>query len=215
MKFVVAIDGPAAAGKGTIAKAVAKHFNLPHLDTGLLYRGIGKKALAYSRTSYYPEVAKQLALDLKPSDLNPNELRTPEIAEAASKVAKITEVREVLLDFQRSFANQDGGAVLDGRDIGTVICPNADIKLFITASAEIRSYRRYKELKNNGHDVELESVLQDVISRDKRDAERETSPLVIAKDAIKIDTSSLTIKDAVEVAISYLSEKYETAKLLK
>ncbi len=136
MKFVVAIDGPAAAGKGTIAKAVAKHFNLPHLDTGLLYRGIGKKALAYSRTSYYPEVAKQLALDLKPSDLNPNELRTPEIAEAASKVAKITEVREVLLDFQRSFANQDGGAVLDGRDIGTVICPNADIKLFITASAE-------------------------------------------------------------------------------
>ena len=215
MKFVVAIDGPAAAGKGTIAKAVAKHFNLPHLDTGLLYRGIGKKALAYSRTSYYPEVAKQLALDLKPSDLNPNELRTPEIAEAASKVAKITEVREVLLDFQRSFANQDGGAVLDGRDIGTVICPNADIKLFITASAEIRSYRRYKELNNNGHDVELESVLQDVVSRDKRDAERETSPLVIAKDAIKIDTSSLTIKDAVEVAISYLNEKYETAKLLK
>ena len=112
MKFVVAIDGPAAAGKGTIAKAVAKHFDLPHLDTGLLYRGIGKKALAYSRTSYYPEVAKQLALDLKPSDLNPNELRTPEIAEAASKVAKITEVREVLLDFQRSFANQDGVAVL-------------------------------------------------------------------------------------------------------
>jgi len=99
MKFVVAIDGPAAAGKGTIAKAVAKHFDLPHLDTGLLYRGIGKKALAYSRTSYYPEVAKQLALDLKPSDLNPNELRTPEIAEAASKVAKITEVREVLLRF--------------------------------------------------------------------------------------------------------------------
>ena len=152
MKFVVAIDGPAAAGKGTIAKAVAKHFDLPHLDTGLLYRGIGKKALAYSRTSYYPEVAKQLALDLKPSDLNPNELRTPEIAEAASKVAKITEVREVLLDFQRSFANQDGGAVLDGRDIGTVICPDADIKLFVTASAEVRSYRRYKELKNNGHD---------------------------------------------------------------
>ena len=140
MKFVVAIDGPAAAGKGTIAKAVAKHFNLPHLDTGLLYRGIGKKALAYSRTSYYPEVAKQLALDLKPSDLNPNELRTPEIAEAASKVAKITEDREVLFDFQRSFANQDGGAVLDGRDIGTVICPDADIKLFITASAEAVSY---------------------------------------------------------------------------
>ena len=215
MKFVVAIDGPAAAGKGTIAKAVAKHFDLPYLDTGLLYRGIGKKALAYSRTSYYPEVAKQLALDLKPSDLNPNELRTPEIAEAASKVAKITEVREVLLDFQRSFANQDGGAVLDGRDIGTVICPDADIKLFVTASAEVRSYRRYKELKNNGHNVELESVLQDVVSRDKRDAERETSPLVIAKDAIKIDTSTLTIKDAVEVAISCLNEKYETAKLLK
>ena len=168
MKFVVAIDGPAAAGKGTIAKAVAKHFNLPHLDTGLLYRGIGKKALAYSRTSYYPEVAKQLALDLKPSDLNPNELRTPEIAEAASKVAKITEVREVLLDFQRSFANQDGGAVLDGRDIGTVICPDADIKLFVTASAEVRSYRRYKELKNNNNiNLTISSAKPPIFWKDK------------------------------------------------
>ena len=132
MKFIVAIDGPAAAGKGTIAKAVAKYFKFPHLDTGLLYRGVGKKALAYSRTSYYPEIAKQLALDLKPVDLEANDLRTPEVAKAASKIAVIPEVREVLLDFQRNFANQEGGAVLDGRDIGTVICPYAHVKLFLS-----------------------------------------------------------------------------------
>ena len=189
MKFVVAIDGPAAAGKGTIAKAIANHFKLSHLDTGLLYRGVGKKALAYSRTSYYPEVAKQLALDLKSSDLESSELRTPEIAEAASKVALIPEVREVLLDFQRSFANQDGGAILDGRDIGTVI--------------------------SSGHEIGLENLLKDVISRDKRDAERTSSPLIIAHDAIKIDTSSLSIKDAVWVAINCINEKYKAASLLK
>ena len=215
MKFVVAIDGPAAAGKGTIAKAIANHFKLSHLDTGLLYRGVGRKALAYSRTSYYPEVAKQLALDLKSSDLESSELRTPEIAEAASKVALIPEVREVLLDFQRSFANQDGGAILDGRDIGTVICPNADIKLFVTASAEVRAQRRYQELISSGHEIGLENVLKDVISRDKRDAERTSSPLIIAHDAIKIDTSSLSIKDAVCVAINCIEEKHKAASLLK
>ena len=210
MKFIVAIDGPAAAGKGTIAKAVAKHFKFPHLDTGLLYRGVGKKALAYSRTSYYPEIAKQLALDLKPVDLEANDLRTPEVAKAASKIAVIPEVREVLLDFQRNFANQEGGAVLDGRDIGTVICPYAHVKLFITASAEIRAIRRYEELKNNGLEISFENVLRDVVSRDKRDQERNASPLIIADDAYEIDTSSLSANDAVGVAIDHINEKFKS-----
>jgi cytidylate kinase len=201
MKFTVAIDGPAAAGKGTISKAVAAHFEFAHLDTGLLYRGVGKKALAYSRTSFYPEVARQLALELTPEDLLADDLRTTEVAQAASKVAVIPEVREVLLEFQRSFASRDGGAVLDGRDIGTVICPNADIKLFVTASAEVRAERRFKELSERGHDVTPEGVLSDVIARDTRDQERATAPLIAASDAVTLDTSLLSIDEAVAAAI--------------
>lgn len=201
MKFTVAIDGPAAAGKGTISKEVAAHFGFAHLDTGLLYRGVGKKALAYSRTSFYPEVARQLALELTPEDLQADDLRTADVAQAASKVAVIPEVREVLLEFQRNFANRDEGAVLDGRDIGTVICPSADVKLFVTASAEIRAERRFKELSAKGHDVTREGVLADVIARDTRDQERDTAPMIAASDAIVIDTSALSIEQAVKAAI--------------
>ena len=208
MKFTVAIDGPAAAGKGTISKAIAVNFKFAHLDTGLLYRGVGKKALAYSRTSFYPEVSKQLALELTPDDLLSDDLRTDEVAQAASKVAIIPEVRDVLFDFQRNFANQEGGTVLDGRDIGTTICPNADVKLFITASAEVRALRRFKELTKKGHKVSLQDVLNDVLGRDTRDRERTVSPLVAAEDAIIIDTSNLSIEVAISTAIQAVKVKF-------
>ena len=202
MKFTVAIDGPAAAGKGTISRAVADHFGFAHLDTGLLYRAVGKKALAYTRTSFYPEVAERLAKELIPEDLQADDLRTARVAEAASKVAAIPQVRAVLLEFQRAFARREGGAVLDGRDIGTVVCPDANVKLFVTASPEVRARRRFLELFETGAHVTEESVLEDVIARDKRDAERETSPMVQAEDAVLIDTSDLSIEAAVARAVS-------------
>lgn len=208
MKFTVAIDGPAAAGKGTISKAIAANFKFAHLDTGLLYRGVGKKALAYSRTSFYPEISEQLALELTLEDLLSDDLRTDEVAQAASKVAIIPEVRDVLFDFQRNFANQEGGTVLDGRDIGTIICPNADVKLFITASAEVRALRRFKELTKNGHKVSLQDVLNDVLGRDARDRERTVSPLIAAEDAIIIDTSHLSIELAISTAIEAVTVKF-------
>ncbi len=207
MKFTVAIDGPAAAGKGTISRAVAEHFGFAHLDTGLLYRAVGKKALAYSRTSFYPEVAERLAKELTPEDLQADDLRTARVAEAASKVAAIPQVRAILLEFQRAFARREGGAVLDGRDIGTVVCPDADVKLFVTASPEVRAKRRFLELSEAGADVTEQSVLEDVIARDKRDAERETSPMVQAEDAVLIDTSDLSINEAVARAVAVVEER--------
>jgi cytidylate kinase len=207
VKFTVAIDGPAAAGKGTISRAVADHFGFAHLDTGLLYRGVGKKALAYTRTSFYPEVAERLARELTPEDLEGDDLRTAQVAEAASKVAAIPQVRAVLLEFQRAFARREGGAVLDGRDIGTVVCPDADVKLFVTASPEVRAKRRFLELFEAGADVTEAGVLEDVIARDKRDAERETSPMVQAEDAVLIDTSDLSIDEAVARAVAVVEER--------
>ncbi len=207
MKFTVAIDGPAAAGKGTISRAVAEHFGFAHLDTGLLYRAVGKKALAYSRTSFYPEVAERLAKELTPEDLQADDLRSARVAEAASKVAAIPQVRAILLEFQRAFARSEGGAVLDGRDIGTVVCPDADVKLFVTASPEVRAKRRFLELSEAGADVTEQSVLEDVIARDKRDAERETSPMVQAEDAVLIDTSDLSIDEAVARAVAVVEER--------
>ena len=195
MTFTVAIDGPAAAGKGTISKAVAAHFGFAHLDTGLLYRAVGAKVLAGG-----DPVAVARALD--PSDLEDDRLRTPEVAEAASKVAVIAEVRDALTDFQRSFARRAGGAVLDGRDIGTVICPGADAKLFVTASAECRAVRRHRELVDKGMVIELADVVADVKARDARDSGRATAPLVAADDAVLIDTSDLSIADAVARAVA-------------
>lgn len=206
MKFTVAIDGPAAAGKGTISRAVADHFGFAHLDTGLLYRAVGKKAQAYSRTSFYPEVAERLAKELTPEDLKAGDLRTAAVAEAASKVAAIPQVRAILLEFQRDFARREGGAVLDGRDIGTVVCPDADVKLFVTASPEVRAQRRFLELTEAGAEVTEASVLEDVIARDKRDAERATSPMVQSDDAVLIDTSDLSIDEAVARAVAVVEE---------
>lgn len=195
MRFTIAIDGPAAAGKGTISKAVAAHYGLAHLDTGLLYRAVGARTLDGTE----PVVAAQA---LTAEDLAADNLRTPEVAQAASKVAVIAQVRSALVDFQRAFARRAGGAVLDGRDIGTVICPNADAKLFVTASADVRAERRYLELVGKGTEISRETVLADVKERDARDMERAEAPLKPAADAVLIDTSNLAIEDAVAAAIT-------------
>jgi len=199
MPFTIAIDGPAAAGKGTIARAVAAHFQCPHLDTGLLYRAVGRKMMDGSD----PTTA---ALSLTDDDLARNDLRTADVAQAASKVAAIPEVRAALLDFQRAFAARAGGAVLDGRDIGTVICPEAPVKLFVTASAEARAKRRYDELIERGHEASLEHVLSDVKERDARDMNRPDAPLRPADDAMHLDTTMLSIDEAVARAIALVED---------
>lgn len=200
MMFTVAIDGPAAAGKGTISKAVAAHFGFAHLDTGLLYRAVGAKVLAGAD----PLDAAQT---LTPEDLNNPDLRSHDVAQTASKVAVISDVRTALVAFQRDFAQRDGGAVLDGRDIGTVICPDAQAKLFVTASAECRAQRRHKELQERGNLISFDQVLADVIARDTRDAERATAPMVAAEDAEKIDTSDMSIDQAVAAAVAFINSK--------
>ncbi len=195
MSFAIAIDGPAAAGKGTISKAVAAHFGFAHLDTGLLYRAVGAKVL----DGVDPiEAARSLVAQ----DLEDDALRTADVAQAASRIAVIAEVRAALVDFQRAFARRAGGAVLDGRDIGTVICPDAEAKLFVTASAEVRAARRHAELLGRGSEASFEAVLADVKERDARDAGRAEAPMVAALDAVLIDTSSMSIDAAVTAAIA-------------
>jgi CMP/dCMP kinase len=191
MIFTVAIDGPAASGKGTIARAVARHFGFAHLDTGLLYRAVGVK-------SGDPELAaRALSLD----DLARDDLRSAEAGQAASRVAAIPEVRAALVAFQRRFARTPGGAVLDGRDICTVICPEAEVKLFVTASAPVRAHRRWRELAEMGSRLTEAEVLADLIERDRRDSEREVAPLRAASDALLLDTTELSIDAAVNKAI--------------
>ena len=201
--FTVAIDGPAASGKGTISKVVAERFGFGHLDTGLLYRAVGVKML----DGVDPVAAAQA---LSRADLEDEaRLRGAEAAQAASKVAVIPEVRAALVDFQRAFARRAGGAVLDGRDIGTVICPQAEVKLFVTASAEVRAHRRYLELRAKGSDTTEDEVLADVIARDERDSERATAPLRAAEDALRLDTSHLSIDEAVAEAARAVAAKYK------
>ena len=199
MSFTIAIDGPAAAGKGTISKAVAAHFTMAHLDTGLLYRAVGAQMLQGAD----PLVAAQ---SLRPEELDAANLRSPEVALAASQVAVMAEVRAELLAFQRGFARREGGAVLDGRDIGTVICPKAEVKLFVTASAEVRARRRHQELVAGGTQIDFDQVLADVTTRDARDAERAEAPMIAAVDAVVIDSSNLTINGAIAVAVSIVQE---------
>jgi cytidylate kinase len=195
MSFTIAIDGPAASGKGTISRAVAEHFGLSHLDTGLLYRAVGQRMLQ-------GEVPEAAAAALTAEDLaDPDALRGPEVAQAASRVAAIPEVRAALVDFQRAFARRAGGAVLDGRDIGTVICPGAEAKLFVTATAEVRARRRHAELVARGVEMSYEAVLADVRERDERDSGRSTAPLLQADDAVLIDTSDLSIEEAIAAAV--------------
>jgi len=200
MIFTVAIDGPAAAGKGTISKAIAARFGLAHLDTGLLYRAVGARTLRGFG-------AVEAAEKLQPDDLQASNLRTAEVAQAASRVAVIAEVRSALTQFQRDFARREGGAVLDGRDIGTVICPEAEVKLFVTASAEVRAQRRFAELQDGGSETTYEQVLADVKARDERDMNRAEAPLKPAADALLIDTSTLSIEDAVAAAAAQVEQR--------
>ncbi|MCA1774159.1 MAG: d(CMP) kinase [Paracoccaceae bacterium] len=200
MSFTVAIDGPAAAGKGTVSKAVAAHFGFAHLDTGLLYRAVGRKVLQGVD-------AITAAKTLMAEELQAPDLRTQAVAEAASKVAVIPQVRAALVAFQRDFARREGGAVLDGRDIGTVICPEAEVKLFVTASAECRAERRFAELKQSDPELSLATVLSDVRARDARDSERSEAPLKPAGDAVMIDTTTLTIEEAVAQATAVIAAK--------
>ena len=195
MIFTVAIDGPAAAGKGTISRAVAERFGFRHLDTGLLYRAVGVKGGD-------PAAA---ARNLAPEDLLREDLRTLEAGQAASRVAALPEVRAALVDFQRRFARSEGGAVLDGRDIGTVICPEAEVKLYVTARAEVRAHRRWLEV--GGDEAR---VLAEVKERDARDMGRADAPLKPAKDAVVIDTSAMGIEDAVEAACATIAARYGT-----
>ena len=195
MSFTIAIDGPAAAGKGTISKAVAAHFMMAHLDTGLLYRAVGAQVIAGSDPL-------KVAQSLQAEDLQMPGLRTAKVAQAASQVAVMADVRAELLEFQRRFARREGGAVLDGRDIGTVILPDAEVKLFVTADATIRAQRRYKELLEGGFTTSFEQVLSDVLARDTRDRGRATAPMVVAADAVVINTSDMSMETAIAAAIS-------------
>jgi len=200
MAFTIAIDGPAAAGKGTIGRALAAHFGFAHLDTGLLYRATGRRMLSGLD-------AVEAAQSLQPDDLQADDLRTPDVSQAASHVAAIPEVRQALLDFQRAFARRAGGAVLDGRDIGTVICPDADVKLFITASDAERARRRHKEMVESGHDVTRDEVMEDLRQRDERDSARAEAPLKPAEDAHRLDTSEVTIEEAIAWAVAIVEAK--------
>ena len=195
MRITVAIDGPAASGKGTIARAVAKRFGFAHLDTGLLYRAVGRRHLGGED----PVKAAQMLSD---ADIESSGLQSPEVAQMASRVAAIPEVRDALFDFQRAFARRDGGAVLDGRDIGTVIYPEAEVKLFISASDAVRARRRWLELRGAGSDVTEAAVLSDLRERDARDSGRAHAPLKASSDATRIDTSEMSIDEAVAAAAS-------------
>ena len=195
MIFTVAIDGPAAAGKGTISRRLADQFGFAHLDTGLLYRAVGAKVADGAA----PEMAAQ---NLTAADLARTDLRSHAAGQAASKVAVIPEVRSALVTFQREFAHQSGGAVLDGRDIGTVICPDADLKLFITARPKVRAHRRYLEL--GGDEAQ---ILNEIIERDSRDMSRADAPLRAAEDAVVIDTSDLDIEAAVRLAAEHVTAR--------
>ncbi|GAB1480745.1 (d)CMP kinase [Paracoccaceae bacterium] len=192
MIFTVAIDGPAAAGKGTISRAIAARFGFRHLDTGLLYRAVGAKGGD-------PVAA---AHNLSEADLARDDLRSLAAGQAASRVAALPEVRAALLEFQRRFARTEGGAVLDGRDIGTVICPGAEVKLYVTASAEVRAHRRWLEV--GGDETQ---VLAEVKERDSRDMTRADAPLRPADDAVMIDTSAMAIDEAVEVASAAIAAR--------
>ena len=199
--MIIAIDGPAASGKGTVARRLASHFGLPHLDTGLLYRGVGKAMLDQGLDLDNEEQAETAALTLDPQQLDDEALRGAQMGEAASRIAGHPKVRKALLTLQRDFALQSGGAVLDGRDIGTVICPDATAKLFVTASAQERARRRHRELQKRGDSIGFDEVLADIERRDERDSARSSAPLIKAQDACLLDTTNLDIEGAFRAAL--------------
>ena len=202
--MIIAVDGPAASGKGTIAKALARHFGLPHMDTGLLYRATALNLLSMGLDPE-SEFAAARATDISQIDFADPELKSETVGGIASRISAYPLVREALLERQRRFAAQDGGAVLDGRDIGTVIAPEADVKLFVTASPEVRAERRLGELRRLGLDVHYPDVLADIRARDERDRNRAAAPLLPAADAEILDTSAMSVEAAIDRAIALVA----------
>lgn len=200
MGLIIAVDGPAASGKGTVARFLARHFGLPYLDTGVLYRAVGLGVLAAGGDPADGAVATRAALMVDVAHIDDAACRSARAGAAASQVAAHTGVRQALLDVQRQFAAQPGGAVLDGRDIGTVICPQAHAKLFVTAIPDIRAERRLRELLGRGEDTDLARVLADLQARDLRDSGRADAPLRMADDAVLLDTSNLGIEASCDAA---------------
>jgi cytidylate kinase len=199
--MIIAIDGPAASGKGTLGKRLAAHYGLRHLDTGLLYRAVAKAVLDAGKQPGDVTAAVAAAKALDPSVFDEAVLKGHAISEAASLVSAIPEVRAALLAFQREFAAKPPGAVLDGRDIGTVVCPGADVKIFVDASPEVRARRRFRELEQKGEAVSETAVLADILRRDERDKNRAAAPLRQATDAHLLDTTHLDIDAAIRAAI--------------
>lgn len=208
--LVIAIDGPAASGKGTLARKLARHYGYAYLDTGSLYRAVGQAVLAAGGDPNDDEAALAAAEALDIAHIDEKAIRTREAGEAASIVAVKPAVRAAILDFQRNFAASppggERGAVLDGRDIGTVVCPDARVKIFVTASPEIRAHRRWLELNNSGVEVSEAQILEDVRERDRRDAERTASPMKPAADAYLLDTSDLSIEAAFDAAVAIIDK---------
>jgi CMP/dCMP kinase len=203
---VIAVDGPAASGKGTIARALAGHFGLPHMDTGLLYRAVALNLWRWGGDPKSEFEALRACDDLGFDPADP-ELRTEPVSKIASMISAYPSIRAALLDRQQTFAREEGGAVLDGRDIGTVIAPGADVKLFVTATAEVRAKRRLKELESRGMKAHYEDVLADIRARDERDSGRAVAPLRPASDALLLDTSALTPEQAIAEALRLADER--------
>lgn len=208
--LVIAVDGPAASGKGTIARALARHFGLPHMDTGLLYRAVALNLWRWGGDPASEFEALRACAEIGP-DPEDEELRTEPVSKIASAISAYPSVRAALLKRQQDFASQPGGAVLDGRDIGTVIAPGAQVKLYVTASPEIRARRRQQELLGRGMNVHFEDVLADIHARDERDSNRVAAPLRQAPDALLLDTSDLTIEEAIAAALRLVEERLERA----
>lgn len=205
--MIIAIDGPAASGKGTLARRLAAYFGYHYLDTGLLYRAVARDCLELGHDLNDTRVVTTLACSLDPARLDDAGLRAPGIGEAASIVAKIPEVRAALLEYQRSFANRLPGAILDGRDIGTVVCPEADAKIFVTASVEERAKRRFREYEAAGENPDMEKMLELIRARDARDAGRGAAPMRRAEDADLLDTTEMDIETAFDAAVGLIKRK--------
>ncbi len=210
--LVVAIDGPAASGKGTLARRLARHLGLPHLDTGLTYRAVAKALIDQNLDLHDQEQAAKIALNIDLGDLDHRSLADHATGEAASIIAVMPQVRAVLTKAQRAFANGKKGAVLDGRDIGTVVCPTADVKLFVTASAEARAKRRHDEMSARGKNTPFEQVLADLNLRDQRDSNRKDSPLKPAANAHLIDTTEMDIETAFNAALALVDKAVRAKK---
>lgn len=204
--LLIAIDGPAASGKGTLARRLADYYHLPHLDTGLTYRAVAHRMIVGDLSLDDENLAVEAARSVDLANLDKGPLSAHAVADAASRVAVFPHVRRILVEKQRAFAKQPGGAVLDGRDIGTVVCPDADVKLYITASPEVRAGRRLRDIESRGGTARLEDILADILKRDERDSARADSPLRPAEDSHLLDTSEMSIEAAFRAARAIIDD---------